>query len=539
MLSFFNSNKNLFTFLFFFIFLIIGIAIFPHYGISIDEDNTRLNGFVSLKYIFESLGLNNQMQTDTIVGIPTMSEWKEQGHGVVFDLPTAFIEFLFNIDDSRDYFLMRHLVTFIFFFIGVCFFYLLIKNRYNSSLFAIMGTSFLILSPRIFANSFFNNKDIIFMSLFIVSLFFAANFLVKPNLKTAISFSLISALAIDTRILGIIIPALVLTIYIIDIFNNNRFIKSKLRPLVLVLVALPFFIIIFWPYLWENPLNNFFQAFKILSKHDVYVFNLYQGDYINAKNVPWHYPLIWIFITTPLMYIIFFILGFFILFVKLISRIIKIEENDIWKGKHELVDLLFFATFFAPLLIIIILNSTLYDGWRHLYFLYPSFLLISLTGFNYIKINYFKKKTNLLFVLIFLLITPTLIWMIKNHPYQNIYFNKLAGKNFYKSYDMDYWGLSNYAALNYIVKNDSKKTKVAHIGTTDLFISQIFLEKKYRNQISLIDNIKDADYIINNYRNWLGKKNDINLSESSDYTKFYEIKIDDIPINTTFKKNDK
>jgi hypothetical protein len=139
----------------------------------------------------------------------------------------------------------------------------------------------------------------------------------------------------------------------------------------------------------------------------------------------------------------------------------------------------------------------------------------------------------------FLLITPTLIWMIKNHPYQNVYFNKLAGKNFYKSYEMDYWGLSNYAALNYIVKNDSKKTKVAHFGTTDLFISQIFLEKKYRNQISLTDNIKDADYIINNYRNWLGKKNNINLSESSDYTKFYEIKIDDIPINTIFKKNDK
>ena len=67
---------------------------------------------------------------------------------------------------------------------------------------AILGSTFLFLSPRIFAQSFYNNKDIVFMSLFVISLYTAINFLEKPNVKNAIIFSIISSLAIDIRILA-------------------------------------------------------------------------------------------------------------------------------------------------------------------------------------------------------------------------------------------------------------------------------------------------------------------------------------------------
>ncbi len=92
MLPFFNLNKNLFTFLFFFIFLIIGIAIFPHFGISIDEDNTRINGLSSLKYIFEILSPELIENSDKFTNIPSLHEYREQGIGAIFDLPMAFME---------------------------------------------------------------------------------------------------------------------------------------------------------------------------------------------------------------------------------------------------------------------------------------------------------------------------------------------------------------------------------------------------------------------------------------------------------------
>ena len=49
---------------------------------------------------------------------------------------------------------------------------------------------------------------------------------------------------------------------------------------------------------------------------------------------------------------------------------IRIADN-LWRGKKELQDLIFFLTFSIPIFITIILYSTLYDGWRHLYFIYP------------------------------------------------------------------------------------------------------------------------------------------------------------------------
>ena len=150
-----------------------------------------------------------------------------------------------------------------------------------------------------------------------------------------------------------------------------------------------------------------------------------------------------------------------------------------------------------PLFAIIILNSTLYDGWRHLFFIYPSFLMISLLGLHIIKIFFFKKNKNLLLILSFLLLSPTLIWMFKYHPYQNVYFNFLAGKDFNNKFELDYWGLSNVNALKYIAENEDGDINVSRVGLSDLHLSKAFLSKKYRNKLSVIDDINISHYIIN------------------------------------------
>ena len=179
MLSFFNNNKNSITLIFFSLFFILGFNIYDDYGISIDEDNTRLNGLVSLKYIFSIFEIE---PSNYFKNIPDINEWSESGIGFIFDLPTAFLEYFLNIEDSRNYYLMRHWVNFIFFFIGVWYFYLVIKLRFNSKYFALLGALFLIMTPRIFADSFYNNKDIIFLSLIIITTYYAIKLIEKNNL---------------------------------------------------------------------------------------------------------------------------------------------------------------------------------------------------------------------------------------------------------------------------------------------------------------------------------------------------------------------
>ena len=58
MFSFSKFNNNYITYVFFLLFFIVGFNIYKDYGISIDEDNTRINGFVGLKYLFEIFNID-------------------------------------------------------------------------------------------------------------------------------------------------------------------------------------------------------------------------------------------------------------------------------------------------------------------------------------------------------------------------------------------------------------------------------------------------------------------------------------------------
>ena len=540
MLLFINKNRNLFIYLFFISLFIIGIFIFSDYGLSVDDDNSRANGFVSLKHIFEIFFSQYTFKIDDIIDVSNINIYEERYNGSAFDLPMAFLELVFKITDSRQIYLFRHFFNFLLFFTSVFIFYKIVKNRYNSYFTGIIGAAFLVASPRIFAESFYNTKDICLMSLFIINLFTAINFIEKPNIKTAIIFAIISSLTIDVRILGIFLPVLIFLIYIINILRNNDF-KNKILPLLFFLITLPFLIILFWPYLWGDPVGNFIEAFAHLSKHTFYGYNFYLAEYISVQNVPWHYPIVWIFITTPIFYLVLFVIGFVFIVYRLIKRLIKIEENnsykDLWRGKRELQDLIFFSTFLIPIFIIIILNSTLYDGWRHLYFIYPSFLMISIYGLNLIKIVILKKKDLLINFLTCFLVLQIFIWMYLNHPFQYVYFNLLAEKNFNKNFEMDYWGISNKIALEYIAKKTNKKVYVYNLNTSDLALSNKILKKKNRDLISVTYDLSEANYIINSFRDWNGATKPQDYLIPSNFEILYEIKVDGVTINSIYKKN--
>ena len=126
--------------------------------------------------------------------------------------------------------------------------------------------------------------------------------------------------------------------------------------------------------------------------------------------------------------------------------------------------------------------------------------------------------------------------MFKFHPYQNVYFNSLAGKDFNNKFELDYWGLTNVSALKYIAENEDGNINVSRVGLNDLHLSKAFLPKKYRNKLSIIDNVVNSHYIIDNYIYQPFKDFNQNFKIPSDYKIFYEIKIDGVAINTIYKK---
>ena len=116
----YSNYINLIILLIFSFFLIIGTLIFDDYGISWDEHYQRTDGFIALNFIREILSLNIYPGFEH-----PDKRFAELAriYGSIFDLPMAFAEKIFGIEDSRNYFLLRHFFNFLIFYISTIFFF--------------------------------------------------------------------------------------------------------------------------------------------------------------------------------------------------------------------------------------------------------------------------------------------------------------------------------------------------------------------------------------------------------------------------------
>ena len=532
-----NQNYiNLPIVLIFFFFFITGIFVYDDYGISWDEYYHRINGFVSLNSIRKIFYLDI-IFPDLVHSTKSFADTSKM-YGVLFDLPMAFIEEKLNIVDSKNYFLFRHFFNFLIFFISSIFFYLLLKKRFSRKL-SIIGLLFLILSPRIFAESFYNMKDIIFLSFFIISIYFAITFLDTFSYKNAFLSSFSCSLLIATKVIGIITPFIVFVFFIMKSIDNMDYLKKNIIKLILFFLLLIIFTIIFWPHLWNNPFTNFLHALKTFSSHPWNGAIFYFGDYVSALNLPWHYPIVWILISIPIIYLLLFILGSTLILTRLSLRFINLSPkkqfNDLWMGNKERMDIIFFSIFYFTLFLVIELNATLYNGWRHLYFIYPSLIFISIRGLEYLSKTFFSKY---LLIIIFLFLLNTTFWMVKNHPYQFVYFNKFAGKNVGNYFELDYWGTSNISALSFIAKRDKRNDiKIYVFSDSPYHFSLLLADKEVRYRIKFVNNLNEADYLVTNH--YYQKNNPIFLNNKlkKEYKLLKEFKVDEMIINSVYKIN--
>ena len=97
-----NNYTNLFIGSIFLFFFLTGLIIYDDYGIGWDEYYQRINGFVALNFVREIFSLEeiySHLKHSTINFAETAKIY-----GVIFDLPAAYFETLFEIKDSKDFF---------------------------------------------------------------------------------------------------------------------------------------------------------------------------------------------------------------------------------------------------------------------------------------------------------------------------------------------------------------------------------------------------------------------------------------------------
>jgi hypothetical protein len=445
-------------YLFFLIIFFVGILIYKDYGISWDEKISRNYGLVSGNYILKKILpeknyieiFSKIVSKETFIenvnkNIPDLVSYTDRAYGVAFELPVTFFEIILNLKDNNIYY-FRHFASFFLFFVSLIFFFKIIKNRTNSDLYGLLGCSLIIVHPHIFSHSFFNSKDIPLMSFMIISLYFGFKFISRQNIKYAILFSFFTALAFSTRIIGIIILPFLLFYFFFNIDKKNK-IKFVYFSLIILFFSLLFGIMT-WPFLWEAPIMNFKYALNYMSHHPWSNEVLFFGERINATNLPWYYIFVMFLFTTPI-FIVFLILSSFLYFFY--ETFYQIKYNKLCIKFFE--DLFILCIIFIPIFFAIVLKATIYDSWRHFFFIYPFIIFFIVNFLNKIKKYKFFHNLKYLFIgFIIINIFYYFIWSIKTHPHQHIYYNNLYSNKTAAYFEKDYWGVSDKTLINKLIQ---------------------------------------------------------------------------------------
>ena len=538
--------KHISTFFLIFYFF-IGLSIVDDYGISVDEEFQRYSGFYWLNYILEFTPFDNfKMYAANKFGeingfsLPNPENYKF--YGVIFDLPLAFIETIAKIEEPKEYFLLRHYVNFIIFFIGSVFFYLILKNRYKNNIIIFLGLLLYISSPRIFGHSFYNNKDIVFLSLVTVTFFYIFKFVDHKNFKNIIIVGLLSSVTCAARIVGIFLPLFFVFYLIILKENKNLKLEKKIKFISIYIFTFFLFLIIFWPYLWSSPLNNFVYGLKIFSKYPEQFHMLFNGSYIDSNYLPLSYVPIWIIITTPLILLFLCISGFISLSKRSFLRLINIKENllsnDFWKSINESKDFIIFTCFFLIFFYIILSNTDIYNGWRHIYFLH--FFITYIATFGIYILNIKLKRIKYFLLIPFLLIILNFHDLIKFHPYQSSYFNQLISKSKKNSFEVDYWGTAGIRFLREILsyEKNSDKINIAVASFIPLERSIKLLDYNEAKKIRIVgQDYSKAKYIFNNNISEVNKFKNKKYEIPNNFKKISEFYIKDFMMYEIYKKN--
>jgi tetratricopeptide (TPR) repeat protein len=532
-----DTSSSLYRFLFALTFICL-LFLMPmaslDYGRSTDETFSESYGRDILAY-YKSGG------KDTAVFDLSIPSYKDLiYYGLSFDFFCAVVnEYISPFDDFQT----RHFLNALVGLLGILI-ASLIGKRYGGWRSAWFILLLMAVTARYFAHSMNNAKDIPLATAYIAAIYFLLKFLEELpafRWKTVLLLSLTIGVASSVRIGGMILFAYTgLFAFIHWLYSylhdkertlQGKTLKNYILSLSVIGAGAYLLAIIFWPYALQHPFSVPFQALRMFEDSDLLMthYELFEGKLMNMDLVPWYYILKYLWISLPLIVLIGFLTS------------IKTILSSNKKTKIVLLILLF-VTFF-PIFYAAVKSSKLYNGWRHFLFIYPSLAVLAGLGWN----DLFKKiKTKTLgigVVLLFsVLFIKPLIWMIRNHPNQLVYFNEMVGgvAGAYGNYELDYLSFSGREATGWLTDHlagtNEKYVVASNIETQTLD----YYARKSTDNLEFVwvkpiaYGIVDWDYMILTNRSM--SKTQIENNQYPPKGSIYTIQVDDVPICAVVKK---
>ena len=468
------------------VFTIAGIWVAHDYGISWDEFEQRQIGYGSYDYV---LGHN-----------PDFFK-QDNSHGVAFELTLIFFEKAARLSDSGAIFYTRHIISHLFFLVGCLCGFVLIRRLTGSQLMAALGFLMLALMPRLYAHSFFNTKDIPFLSALLISFLFVQIAFQQRKIGWFLLAAVMLSYTTGIRVMGIL-PALVVLLFLlfdlVQSLDEKSDFKGCVRRLAVFIAGYLGALYGVWPYLWRHPFSAFFAAFSKLSYFaGAGGSTLFMGKSEPLNALPPSYIPVWMGITIPAVWLLTGLAGVLLLIIHFIKQPLTSLANVQQRNY-----LLFLACFLLPPVAVVLMHSIIYDDWRHLYFIYPSLVFSAIYFLDAVRRS---KWGQLAMLLGAIQAAVTLADMFSNHPFEQVYFNRLVSHRsdyLRQNFELDYWGAGFKQGLEFLTRYDTSH----YITINNLFVARaikqnlILLSPADQQRIRFVEEEDHPKYLMTNFR---------------------------------------
>lgn len=450
------SNNKLWRKVFLLLSLLL-LVIMPilsqDYGQSGDEDVEAIYGKDIVNYFTKgdkaALNYDNSPIGNNVQGM--------EFYGGMFNGGTEVIHRMFP---SWHIMLIRHFVCSIFGALLIIFTGLLAYRISGKKwIIGVLASLLMLFSPRIFGESMVNGKDIPFATGFTMGLYYLLCLLQdltekKKLWKTAVLFGVSWGIIFGMRAAGSLLfvaysGLFIVVYYIINRADRQQLLADRYRLLkqFCLYLLLAFFIgftlgILTWPFGLQAPVSNLFVALEAMTHRETVLRVLFEGKYTPSNVLPWYYEFKWILLTSPVVVL----LGAG-LFLILLPKGVKTY------GLFPVFLLLFSAVF--PICYIIYKKSNVYDTWRHVFFVYPYWVVMAALAADQLQ-SFIKGKLSWVPLgLAAAGLLPAILWTVKEHPNQYVYFNAFAGgvQGAFGNYDLDYYQVSGRQMARWITQH--------------------------------------------------------------------------------------
>ena len=348
------------------LFLLAGLATAGDYGSMFDGDIQRQIAQANWDYI---LGRADRIEPP--------HHYTERVYGVAFELPLLLAERALGLEDYYYIHRLRLTLTHLFFILGGYFCYRLAYRLGGNRLLALLALLLFLLHPRLYAHSFFNSKDLPFLSMFVIALYMLERAFRRDTLGAFALLGIAVGLLTNLRVAGIMLLPAALAMRGLDLGRADSWAARKTilatGGLLILAAGLTFYAAT--PYAWANPVAYLTASLELTVNHPNVVFQLFQGQRLAAAEMPPHYGITWFGITTPPLILLLGFIGIAAVAAQGLAR-----PGAVFGNTRRRFLLLLLAGFALPLLAAALLGANQYDGWRQLYFVYVPFCLLAALG---------------------------------------------------------------------------------------------------------------------------------------------------------------